>query len=74
MGASRGRVVRYLLVESGLLAIGAAIVAIVIAYGGMQLLQILVVGCGTDGFPGCGLGTPEVPAAIVMQRLLSFGW
>ena len=31
LGASRGRVVRYLLVESGLLAVGAAIVAIAIA-------------------------------------------
>jgi predicted permease len=50
LGASRGRVVRYLLVESGLLAIGAAIVAIVIAYGGMQLLQTV----GATYFPRTG--------------------
>ena len=47
LGASRGRVIRYLLVESGLLAIGAAIVAIAIAYGGMQLLQTV----GANYFP-----------------------
>ena len=39
LGASRGRVIRCLLVESGLLATGAAIVAIGVASGGMQLLQ-----------------------------------
>lgn len=39
LGASRPRVVRYLLVESVLLAFGAAIVAASIALGGMQLLR-----------------------------------
>ena len=47
LGASRGRVIRYLLVESGLLAAGAAMVAIAVAYGGMQLLQTL----GATYFP-----------------------
>jgi predicted permease len=50
LGASRGRVIRYLLVESGLLAIGAAIVAAAIAYGGMQLLQTV----GATYFPRTG--------------------
>ena len=47
LGASRGRVIRYLLVESGLLAAGAATVAIAVTYGGMQLLQTL----GASYFP-----------------------
>jgi predicted permease len=50
LGASRGRVVRYLLVESSLLAVGAAIVAIAIAYGGVQLLQTV----GATYFPRTG--------------------
>ena len=50
LGASRGRVIRYLLVESGLLAAGAAIVAIAVTYGGMQLLQTL----GASYFPRTG--------------------
>ena len=50
LGASRSRVIRYLLVESGLLAAGAAIVAIAIAYGGMQLLQTI----GASYFPRTG--------------------
>src|SRR5262245_14349929 len=39
LGASRARVIRHLLVESGLLAIGAALVGIVIAWTGTQLLK-----------------------------------
>jgi len=50
LGASRGRVIRYLLVESGLLAAGAALVAVAVAYGGMQLLQTL----GASYFPRTG--------------------
>lgn len=50
LGASRGRVIRYLLVESGLLAVGAAILAVAIAYSGMQVLQTL----GATYFPRTG--------------------
>ena len=50
LGASRGRVIRYLLVESGLLAAGAAMVAIAVTYGGMQMLQTL----GASYFPRTG--------------------
>jgi predicted permease len=50
LGASRGRVMRYLLVESSLLAAGAAAVAIGIAYAGMQLLQTQ----GATYFPRTG--------------------
>jgi putative ABC transport system permease protein len=39
LGASRGRIVRYLLAESALLAIGAAAVGLSIAWGGIRLLQ-----------------------------------
>lgn len=50
LGASRGRVVRYLLAESVLLAGASAIVAIAIAFGGMQLLQTY----GATYFPRTG--------------------
>jgi putative ABC transport system permease protein len=50
LGASRGRVIRYLLVESILLAAGAALIAIAITYGGMQLLQTM----GATYFPRTG--------------------
>jgi putative ABC transport system permease protein len=39
LGASRARVVRHLLVESALLALGAALVGIVIAWTGTELLK-----------------------------------
>ena len=39
LGASRGRVVRYLLAESALLAVGAAAVGLSLAWGGVRLLQ-----------------------------------
>ena len=39
LGASRGRVVRYLLAESALLAVGAAAVGLSIAWAGIRLLQ-----------------------------------
>jgi putative ABC transport system permease protein len=47
LGASRGRVIRYLLVESSLLALGAAVIAAAVTYAGMQLLQTL----GAPYFP-----------------------
>lgn len=39
LGASRGRVVRYLLAESGLLALGSAAVGVVLAWAGIGLLR-----------------------------------
>ncbi|HYE87209.1 MAG TPA: ABC transporter permease [Vicinamibacterales bacterium] len=50
LGASRGRVIRYLLVESTLLAAGAAMVAIAVTLAGMQLLQTQ----GATYFPRTG--------------------
>jgi len=47
LGASRGRVIRYLLVESSLLAMAAAVIAAAVTYAGMQLLQTL----GAPYFP-----------------------
>jgi putative ABC transport system permease protein len=47
LGASRGRVVRHLLAESGLLATGAAAVGIALAWAGVGLLRDL----GTGYFP-----------------------
>ena len=39
LGATRGRVVRYLLAESALLAVGAAAVGLALAWAGIRLLQ-----------------------------------
>jgi putative ABC transport system permease protein len=39
LGASRGRVIRYLLAESALLAVGAAAIGLAVAYGGVSLLR-----------------------------------
>ncbi|HWW88979.1 MAG TPA: ADOP family duplicated permease, partial [Vicinamibacterales bacterium] len=47
LGATRGRVVRYLLAESGLLAIGAAVIGLALARVGMTLLRNL----GPSYFP-----------------------
>ena len=47
LGASRGRVVRYLLAESGLLAIGASAVGIALAWAGIRFLRA----AGADYLP-----------------------
>ena len=39
LGATRGRVLRYLLAESAVLAAGAVTLGVAVAWGGMQLLQ-----------------------------------
>lgn len=39
LGATRGRVLRYLLAESAVLAMGAVALGVVVAWAGMQLLQ-----------------------------------
>jgi putative ABC transport system permease protein len=74
LGATRGRVMRYLLVESALLAAGAAILAIAIAYGGMQLLQTY----GATYFPRTGEirfdgATLWVMLALALSSALLFG-
>lgn len=60
LGASRGRVIRYLLVESSLLAAGAAMVAVAITYGGMQLLQTV--------------GATYFPRTSEIQFTATLGW
>jgi predicted permease len=74
LGASRGRVVRYLLAESLLLATGAAVVAAGIAYGGMQLLQVY----GATYFPRTGEIRFDAPMmwlmfALAISSALLFG-
>jgi putative ABC transport system permease protein len=65
LGASRSRVIRYLLVESGLLAAGAAMLAVAIAYSGMQLLQTL----GAAYFPRTGEIAFTSSLALLMLAL-----
>src|SRR5262249_36655183 len=60
LGASRGRVMRYLFVESALLAAGAAIVGVAVTYAGMQLLQTL--------------GATYFPRTSEVQFSASLGW
>jgi putative ABC transport system permease protein len=74
LGASRGRVVRDLLVESGLLAAGAAVAAVAVTYGGMQLLQSL----GATYFPRTGeiqfnAALAWVMLALALSSALLFG-
>ena len=47
LGASRSRVIRYLLAESSLLAFGAAVIGAALAWGGIALLRT----AGADYFP-----------------------
>ncbi|HWI19041.1 MAG TPA: ABC transporter permease, partial [Vicinamibacterales bacterium] len=74
LGASRGRVIRYLLVESSLLAAGAAVVAVAITFGGMQLMQTM----GATYFPrtseiGFNATLGWVLLALALSSALLFG-
>ena len=74
LGATRARVMRYLLVESALLAAGAAMLAIAIAYGGMRLLQTY----GATYFPRTGeirldAATAWLTFALAVSSALLFG-
>jgi putative ABC transport system permease protein len=74
LGASRGRVVRYLLAESALLAIGAAAVGVSLAWGGVRLLQT----AGATYFPRTqemGLNGPVLwlLAAVTIASGVLFG-
>lgn len=63
LGASRARVVRYLLAESSLLALGAAVVGTALAWAGIGLLQRV----GADYFPR----THEIALAGVVLWMLA---
>lgn len=65
LGASRGRVVRHLLAESGVLATGAAGVGIAIAWAGSGLLR----GFGAPYFPRTQEITLDGPALWLMSAI-----
>ena len=65
LGASRDRVVRYLLAESALLAGASAVMAIAIAYAGMQLLQTY----GATYFPRTAEIRMDAPMVWLMSAL-----
>lgn len=65
VGASRGRVVRYLLAESALLAIGAVVVGITLAWAGVELLR----GVGANYFPRMQEITLDGPVAWLLVAL-----
>lgn len=62
LGASRGRVVRHLLVESGLLAAGAACIGVVLAWFGIALVQDV----GANYFPRTHEITLAGPVLLVL--------
>jgi predicted permease len=67
LGASRGRVVRYLLAESGLLALGAAALGIALAWVGIGLLRDL----GVRYFPRTQEIALDGPALWLLAALTS---
>ena len=74
LGASRGRVVRHLLSESAVLAIGAVIVGLTLAWAGVELLR----GVGATYFPRTQEITFDGPvlwlmAALTVASALIFG-
>ena len=74
LGASRSRVVRHLLTESGLLAMGAASVGIGLAWAGIRFLRV----AGADYLPRTheiGLNGPSlaVLAGMTVASMLLFG-
>ena len=69
LGASRSRVVRHLLVESALLAAGAVIVGVGLAWGGVQLVQAV----GATYFPRTQEIRFDAPVIWMMAGLTVFG-
>ncbi len=69
LGASRGRVVRYLLAESALLATGSVIVGMVLAWAGVELLQRF----GATYFPRMQEITFDGPVIWLMVALTVIG-
>ena len=74
LGASRGRVVRHLLVESGVLAAGAAAVGVTLAWFGVAVMQSI----GANYLPRTQEITFDAPvllvlAAVTLVSLLIFG-
>ena len=65
LGASRGRVVRHLLVESGVLAAGAAAVGVTVAWFGVALMQSI----GASYLPRTQEITFDAPVLLVLAAV-----
>ena len=65
LGASRGRVIQYLLVESALLAVGSVLVGLALAWAGFELLR----GVGARYFPRMEEITLDGPVLWVLLAL-----
>jgi len=75
IGASRGRIVRQLLVESALLAAGGLIAGSLMAYGGIQALaQLLPPGNGVSWETQIRLDRPVLVFAILVAAASTFGF
>jgi putative ABC transport system permease protein len=75
LGASRGRIVRQLLVESGLLAIGGLVTGCALAYGGIQALAAFMPRQGVPWETTIRLDRPVLLFAAIVAAVatLSFG-
>ncbi|HEU4926942.1 MAG TPA: ABC transporter permease, partial [Vicinamibacterales bacterium] len=75
IGASRSRIVRQLLVESGLLAAGGLIAGSLLAYGGIQALaQLLPPGQGVSWETQIRLDRPVLLFAVIVAAASTFGF
>ncbi len=75
IGASRGRIVRQLLVESGLLAVGGLVAGCLIAYGGIAALARYMPRQGVSWETQIRLDRPVLVFALVVAAIatLAFG-
>ncbi len=75
IGASRGRIVRQLLVESGLLAAGGLIAGSLMAYGGIQALaRLLPPGQGVPWETQIRLDRPVLVFAVIVAAASTFAF
>src|SRR5206468_9984961 len=75
IGASRGRIVRQLLVESALLALGGLVTGASMAYGGIQALaRLLPPGQGVPWETEIRLDRPVLVFAIIVAAASTFAF
>ena len=74
LGASRGRIVRQLLVESGLLAIGGLVTGCALAYGGIQMLAAFMPRQGVPWETQIRLDRPVLLFALIVAAVATFSF
>jgi predicted permease len=74
IGASRGRIVRQLLVESGLLAVGGLVVGCLLAYGGIAALARFMPRQGVPWETELRLDQPVLVFALIAAAIATIGF